>query len=693
MSEQLNNKFHITGPDNSKIPVEKFSVDEKNLFPNELPDQKQEKIELILAKMAENIKKQGYNVNELKNVSINKSTTDWTLQAEIRGESVTFPFSFGNLEGNEAPQKPTKGSLKKRNISHTTKAKPSILRKIINLFKAASLKFFGIRKSSPTNQRPASSAPSKSAARVSSGQAREISKSYPPKTKPSTLKKIANLFQAIKYKLFGNEEAEETNPLSNERPTLSAQSEAEASAQGQQITQEYFDGKQKVGAEIIERCDVLNNYKGILEQEGSNDLNQLEKYIKTRKKNGKQTEWVKSSDFRQHCKESTYEEACKTFPLGAPVNMRLHKMESHDGTEQILRMGVITDVSNGWYSLKDLQEMKTKPELIQKKKDEIDEFIAHPSKLGILGKIIQKFKPDYGSLKGDRLASAERAKKLLENVDTTLENRKKVLQRQMLQVVTEQLNANPDKIKEGEPFNLFQVSLLNLKKKHLDSTGWMHDEEVAYEDMRRIMHEFQDMKVMLGGKEAPKIDTDQKTIFIPSEKNAEITLNTFVFNISPQGNLKNDDVQLYDNSVELDRLKAKHPDFFDKHDHLRNRLVGDDSGYDLAEDLSACIADHLKNDTHGSLGINCMSGKDRTGFVAARLMIRNLPSSEKFAKKILNKDYPATKVVEDNTPGVRVLKIHPVTNLEKGLPGFTNHESIGYIFRQFMEMGTQKLPT
>ena len=293
MTESANNKFNIPlpGSQGAKIPLEQFTSNGESYSPERFEPEQQAAIERILGRAAKTVDDQGYTLSESHKISIDLSDKNLILKAETNGEIKQFAISYADLSPNKA--KTPEAAAPKQMTDHQV--------------------------------------------------------SYPVKQNPSLLQRITNLFQAIKYKLFGKEESEDKIPLLNDQPSLSAQSEAEASDKGREIRQDYFNDGQIVGTEIIERCNVLETYSKILEQEGSKDSDQLTQYKEGRKNKDKQTEWVKSSDFRQHCKESSYEEACETFPLGAPVNMRLHKMVRHDGktAEQILRMGVITDVSNG----------------------------------------------------------------------------------------------------------------------------------------------------------------------------------------------------------------------------------------------------------------------------------------------------------------------------------------------------------
>ncbi len=202
------------------------------------------------------------------------------------------------------------------------------------------------------------------------------------------------------------------------------------------------------------------------------------------------------------------------------------------------------------------------------KKEEISAFQKSPPPSGIIQSILNYFFKVKGKLNRDQYISSDLAREKLQIIENAgdikpleelIEARRKPLQRQMLQYLLSQVSSNPECLKEGLPFNLFHLSLLNLHGKHLDSSGWMHNEKTAFEDMREIMHEFQG-KTLAFGEKGPMLKGD--TIYLPIPDLPEgVTLNTFIFNLSPQGHTQNDNPQLEFNQKEMGKLRETLPNF------------------------------------------------------------------------------------------------------------------------------------
>jgi len=499
------------------------------------------------------------------------------------------------------------------------------------------------------------------------------------------------LYGSAIYELYGDKEGEDKLPLLTGQIALSASYRPD---EGKTIIGAY-DG---YGTETIERMDTLDQYRIILDKEiehfkdnpkrlarAKKEREKLDVLINTRKSIGQQTTWVKSGDFRDLCRKTDYETACESFPRGAPVNLRTQEMvdKEYSVLGRLGRLGVITDVTNGWYSIEDLEAMLSEHELFLKKAEEIEDFINNPKPTSLFGKLKQKLFGIKPKLNPDQIQSADQASSLLREAYETsgakaremIEDRKETLERQMLQYLMEQIRANPENVKDGQ-FDLLHLSVLNLKKQNLDKSGWRHDEGVAFRDFRNIMKHFNGKEIIFSD-DGPYVDGDK--IFLPREliDTAEpIQLNTYIFNVCPQGNLKNDGLQKEHNDKELHRLLlSKHGTKFTIHDNQKiwNDLInGTSSGYDLAERFGLLLHDMAKDS--GAFGINCASGKDRTGFVAARTMQNKLTKiwpENPYGRKILDKDSTATRVVRDNVLLQKVLKINPINALLHGISGIS----------------------
>ena len=506
---------------------------------------------------------------------------------------------------------------------------------------------------------------------------------------------VTRLFHLATWNLFASEDAEDKISLASEYPTLESPDKPD---EGKTIISNY-DGR---GTETIDRIDTLKQYRSILDQEIKNleenhpesarlirakkEREKLKIMINDRQSVGQQTTWVKSQDFRDLCKKTDFETASNVFSRGVPVNLRIQNMEDEFGKTigQIGRLGAITDVTNGWYSIEELQEMLITPNLFKTKTEEIEDYINNPKPSSLFAKLKQKLFGTKPSLSPNQSESAAKASLLLKEAYETngakakemIAEREENLERQMLQYLMEQVKANQDNIQDDKAFNLFQLSALNLKKNALDSSGWKHDEGVAFKDFRYIMQQF-DGKEIKFADDGPRVEGNQvilpKSILDKEPPMNAIKLNAFIFNVSPQGNTKNDGLQKEHNDQELKRLRDIYSHIFEPEEAEAtwNDLVyGTSSGYDLAERFGLILHDFAQE--NGALGMNCASGKDRTGFVAARLMQRKLSEvypDNPHGRRILNPDSTATRIARDNVPKAKALKIHPLTALKKGLPG------------------------
>lgn len=465
---------------------------------------------------------------------------------------------------------------------------------------------------------------------------------------------------------------------------------------GKIITEDY-----EVGTETIYRTDTLDPYRQILDQEikhlensGANpkrlarakkEKEKFEVIKNARKSIGQQNKWVKSQDYRDLIKKTDYQSAADGFCRGCPVNMRTQEVKDSEARRirgRLGRLGAITDVTNGWISIEELEELKNDSSKREAKMKEIEKAIHDPKPASFLARVKKLFgiKP---KLNPDQIDSAFRAyntvsllgrKNLAEEM---ISDRKEQLERQMLQYLMEQIKSNPTSVRERR-FCLIQLSLLNLHKKSLDSSGWMHNEATSFRDFRYIMKEFNDKKIAFRDGEGPYVDGD--TIVLPQNliqkpPSDPIDLKTYIFNLSVQGNIENDGLQKENNQEELDRLIRDYTADMNREDYknLEHSLRdGSRSNYRLAEEFGLVL--HHVAFSNGAFGINCQSGKDRTGYIASRIMIRKLKSmglQVPREDRILNKNSAATKAARDNIPKVKVLKIDPRNALKEGLPGIS----------------------
>ncbi len=449
-----------------------------------------------------------------------------------------------------------------------------------------------------------------------------------------------NCFKAFLYERYGNLEADNKIALTDATRTFSRDS-----------------------GDLIEETYTL---------EGGGKGSESIKRIATKEKRG----WVKSQEFRDLVEMHGFLDARKLYSRDRPVNLRIQTMKTGDKTVGRLgRLGAITDPTLGWYSLETLEKLQKSNDLREKEITRILTLIDNPKPQNFIEKIIQRLKREKPYYNWDQHDSAHFACESLESdkIEATIKKRKEALENQMLIYLESQLDAQ-EEIPKDNRFNLFHLSLLNLETMTLDRSGWCHNEKVAFEDFRQMMKEFRGKKIHYG--ETRRIERD--TIYLPLEvlKNKDpISLDTFIFNVSPQGHTKNDGLQREHNGDELKRLLDSNPDLRRTHSELIERLtIGKSSGYSLAEDFGLLLHDLALEKKKGAFGLNCASGKDRTGFVAARLMQRKLSEAypdqkNPHEKRILDKESTATRVAKDNLPSTKALKIHPVTALKDGIPG------------------------
>lgn len=408
----------------------------------------------------------------------------------------------------------------------------------------------------------------------------------------------------------------------------------------------------------IAQADVLIDYHQTAIENGTKKLESLFDY-----KNGS---WIDSDYFRRLLKSHpgmTFEQIANNF-VSAPVNMRYHSVEIEGNERKVgfLRLGIITDPTNGWTNLKELKEMASG---------------SAEGKTKQLERITEITKKGQGSNRKIQESANFAAAQLLD-LPAAVERRRQILQDQMLQLVIAQIDKNAESIQKLEAsgqFNMVHLSLLNANNKSINSQGWVHREGNQILDMAEIFKEFRGKELIFDGK-GPYIDSEGN-IHLPQkgpEWPKNIQLNPVFFNTSVQGNTRNDGLQAEINREGISDLfkiiRQGHavPDIAQQ--QLKKAIEKLDAGksnYAIAELLgSAMINANLAFST------GCMSAKDRTGLVAG-LIIHNFLSdgvdvhfSEKnqrfrerlktrFANRMLDQSGPAAKVVMDNT-GESILK-------------------------------------
>lgn len=459
-------------------------------------------------------------------------------------------------------------------------------------------------------------------------------------------------------------------------------------------------------------------------------------------------EWLDSDYWRGTIRETNdYYDAAEGY-ISAPINMRYHSYTTPGANQQtvgMMRCGVISDMRNGWFSLRDLKEIeggkdanevlaeklkqmaedfkndvvsegarfyqkkmtKRETELLEKiqslSKDDPEVVNLAKEFQSIIQNRLQKLQDESGKFpEMDRLEYKLRLQsihygleRLIQVADqsgylqTAIEDRRRVLGDQMLQLVSAQMIRHPEYVQkdaDGNPiFKMAHVGFLD-RFKHEFVEGWMHDEAIEMSDMAAIFNEFDGMKIVFDNKKGPSVEYNERCIYLPVPANSEIeegeevTLKTYFTNIAVQSSkdIKNDGVQKKINDDGLLKLKRDHKNINSLRKELGTGQIelasNQKSGYKKAEDLMVTLLDPNRADGDPKIAVSggCLSVKDRTGIVCARVVQRFLqnyaydnPSNEsekackEFANSILDWDKPAAAVVFKNT-GIESLKTNPL---------------------------------
>lgn len=508
-----------------------------------------------------------------------------------------------------------------------------------------------------------------------------------------------------------------TQKIFCEGPSKSSQAKAPT-----HFGKSYQVNGQELGREMIYEEAVIDNsiaFLSRMQEEAVNngDMAQASFYESELKKvqeyQNNQKGWVDSYGVRHLLDGAkSYQEGVKNY-ISAPVNahsqeLTLSKLKNEK--VKVCRLGVISDMTNGWVSLTDLNKMKKDLALLDQKIAELTrkiEAYSDPSKSQSDDDNDEKnplvsekqFQSAIHALSQLKTFKGDDPFKPINTpaLDRAISERTRTLQMQMIQLVLTQVGRNVEDIKNNlgsrNTFDLLHLALLNEKKSELDKTGWVHDERVEMEDMNEIFKEFQGKSLVFDNK-GPLIDGN--TIHLPMYDNSPplgttLTLNTFFFNISVQGNRVNTAVQHKINNDSLTRLLQSYPDIFKKYPDLVQQMqnLGGPSSYKMAEDfLHSVLRAAMKSAGGLAASLGCLSAKDRTGFVLGRVMQRFLSERihdlfeivNPFIKKAISPGSIAKWNIEKN--GHKAIKVDP-----RAYPAdFPKTEVIKTVLRQIKAM-------
>lgn len=490
---------------------------------------------------------------------------------------------------------------------------------------------------------------------------------------------------------------------------------------GEEIGEEWEGGIKENIKRIKTLLQLLENTRAQLAH--APDDERLKRRIASLEKRVK--EWITSDSFRDDLRgvqgirsdqntdflsriKAWEDEMQGYYDLAAPVNMRYHTSEVDEKTAGWLRLGVISDKSNGFLDLERLKNLQKlggddfRAELNKMAQEIIDLWAKARAKENTnvdasAGYALRQLGFDDAMLVGihQRLEKKEKVvfslpphidvQSIKDKLQPTIDLREDILKQQFLQVVQEQLKHG--KI-ENSMLKLLHVGLLNHHSQKIDKTGWYHNEEGEMRDMAAIFDQFDGKKIIFG-KEGPYFDKEGN-IHLPTPSGhpeGEITLRALYINQSVQGYTKNDGTQAALNKrawVKMLKLRGCEP--------IAEILRKAESSYSTAADVI-----DLARQAGFCVSTGCESAKDRTGYVSAEVAINRHAKhvAESIRRSImmrqLEEDSPAVRVVRDNT-GTKILKVVPFV-----LEGITDKFDVkGIAFRikmyakQFFEIQKEK---
>ncbi|MDP1835180.1 MAG: hypothetical protein Q8K75_04540 [Chlamydiales bacterium] len=444
-----------------------------------------------------------------------------------------------------------------------------------------------------------------------------------------------------------------------------------------------------VAKEVVSRTDVLST----LQKGHAHRLKHLEKYIQSHPNDqaaktvrdltvanlrevttaiGGGATWAASGSYRRLLASSSSVEEAHQKYIPACVNLRTQTViEDGITTSNINRSGAISDYRNGATNLGELKELQQ-----------------------FLRKCSRKF--DLSEHQWNLLGlEPQKGRTLLElrgKIDSIVAERQWVLENQALQDLAAHLSSRSDEslkhfLNSQGPINYSRVSMLDGIKPPVKDGDFVLNEANQMLDMKEIYAVLDGKEIVFDGQ-GPFMDPEGK-IHMPFKANdnrgkvISKTLNVIYFNISAQGNIANTGHQAAINVAALHKLRPLvestaeallvdgRPDdaeaLLQRYGKLTATLRdGVSDGFDTAE-----LAAMLAVDVGALLSINCFSGKDRTGLLAATITFNRLKTSlyaqgirgskaqsilSQWGRDLMSDTSCACLVVKDNT-GYSALKI------------------------------------
>lgn len=373
-------------------------------------------------------------------------------------------------------------------------------------------------------------------------------------------------------------------------------------------------------------------------------------------------------------------QTAKEIGLPVLVNLRTHAVEFEDEGIAVNRSAAVTDFTHAETNLLELRDY-----LILNDTDHLHElplarklyFKAYYN-IDVTNPI--QYWPVYQRMKNNiYLAYGTSDPALLPGI---ISERRDLLRRQVLQDLLLHFKNKPA---ADEIVIYGRTALLDPVKRPLvdAETGYYTDERNEIMDMKAIYDELNGAKVVfdLQENEGPFFDLKGLVHMPKSCSTVEFrkafphaTIETFLINVSVQGNTRNTGLQMALNSQALHKLEAMDLKGEKKKlfDSLNKKLQ-----YKAETNFTtAHKAIQLMREL-GYCSVDCYGGKDRTGYALAletyyairrklRQKARNDPAIAKkyhsilakFASQLVSSESVAIKIVEDNT-GYTVMKLAP----------------------------------
>jgi hypothetical protein len=365
---------------------------------------------------------------------------------------------------------------------------------------------------------------------------------------------------------------------------------------------------------------------------------------------GKTTGWVSSQAYRSWLKKWGFREGQSTFPFAPVVNLRRHSIYGRYVLERtMVRHGAITHLKNGFISLKTLTRIEE-----ELRAGESEALEAEINRLKLME---NRFKGQNKILAIQDALQILRSAGLAE-IKTLIHERTLILRAQFAAILMEHIRFETNIVNHGI-FILSQVSLLNLNHFEINKSGWVHNERVAFEDLVTIMDMYDGAQVFCNPElEQPIISGG--TISLPIDK-PNFVLKTAVFNASVQTNRLNSEIQKRTNCCNALKIRDIAQNNLAEH-ALKALIESGKLSYHIAVELVFGLA-RLPS----SVGINCQSGKDRTGIIAALSAQRFI--CKRLEHTVLDDRNPMIQIIHENTPSASVAKLNPITLIQTGLPG------------------------